>query len=179
MLSKLLPPDVLKQGPAEDGALRRLFRTITRQKDNSGVRVSGIEDMLVRFGKCCAPLPGERILGFTTRGRGVTVHAVDCPRVLESDPERRIEAHWEADASGPRQVNLEVMCIDEPGLLANMSKAIGNVGVNISRAEVQSVPDKKAINRFEVVVNHVDQLNRVMRAIGKVRGVMKVGRTRG
>ena len=179
VLSKLLPPDVLKQGPAEDGALRRLFRTITRQKDNSGVRVSGIEDMLVRFGKCCAPLPGERILGFTTRGRGVTVHAVDCPRVLESDPERRIEAHWEADASGPRQVNLEVMCIDEPGLLANMSKAIGNVGVNISRAEVQSVPDKKAINRFEVVVNHVDQLNRVMRAIGKVRGVMKVGRTRG
>jgi len=179
VLGKLLPAEVLKQGPVEDGALRRLFRTITRQKDQFGVRVSGIEDMLVRFGKCCAPLPGERILGFTTRGRGVTVHAIDCPRVLESDPERRIEAQWEEDAIGPRQVMLEVMCVDEPGLLANMSKAISNAGVNITRADVQSVPDKKAVNRFEVVVNHVDQLNRVMRAIGKVRGVMKVARARG
>ena len=59
------------------------------------MRVSGVEDVLVRFGKCCDPLPGERILGFITRGRGVTVHAVDCPRVLESDPQRRVEVVWE------------------------------------------------------------------------------------
>jgi len=179
VLAKLLPPEVLQQGPSADGALRRLLKTITRKKDHAGVRVSGIEDMLVHFGKCCAPLPGERILGFTTRGRGVTVHSVDCPRVLETDPERRVEAHWEANASGPRQVSLQVMCVDQPGMLANISKAISTADVNISRAEVQSVPDKKAINRFEVVVNHVDQLNRVMRAIGKVRGVMKVTRTHG
>jgi GTP pyrophosphokinase len=107
------------------------------------------------------------------------VHAIDCPRVLESDAQRRIEVEWEDGAAGPRAVTVEVMCVDEPGLLANMSKAISSAGVNISRAQVRSVPDKKAVNSFEVVVSHVDQLNRVMRSLGKVRGVMKVGRAKG
>jgi len=178
VLAKLLPPEVLHQRPQEEGTLRRLFRKIARQS-HAGVRVSGVEDMLVRFGKCCDPLPGERILGFVTRGRGVTVHAVDCPRVLESDPQRRVEAVWEDGATAPRTVTVDVMCIDEPGLLANMSKAISAAGVNISRAQVHSVPDNKALNQFEVVVSDVDQLNRVIRSLGKVRGVMKVTRTRG
>jgi GTP diphosphokinase / guanosine-3',5'-bis(diphosphate) 3'-diphosphatase len=179
VLAKLLPPDALQQRPApEESTLKRLFRKIARQ-DKSGVRVSGVEDMLVRFGKCCDPLPGERILGFITRGRGVTVHAVDCPRVLESDPQRRVEATWEDGAAGARPVTVEVMCIDEPGLLAAMSKAISSAGVNISRAQVRSVEDKKAVNSFEVVVSSADQLNRVIRSLGKVRGVMKVARARG
>ena len=86
---------------------------------------------------------------------------------------------WEDGAAGPRVVTVEVMCIDEPGLLANMSKAISGAGVNISRAQVHSVPDNKAVNTFDVVVSNVDQLNRVMRSLGKVRGVMKVARARG
>jgi GTP diphosphokinase / guanosine-3',5'-bis(diphosphate) 3'-diphosphatase len=177
VLSHLMPSEAL-QRPQEEGTLKRLFRKIARQ-NHAGVRVSGVEDMLVRFGKCCDPLPGERILGFVTRGRGVTVHAVDCPRVLESDPQRRIEAVWEDGAAGSRPVTVEVMCVDEPGLLAAISKAISAVGVNISRAQVRSVPDKKALNTFEVVVSSADQLNRVIRSLGKVRGVMKVARARG
>ena len=177
VLAKLLPAERLQQRPQEDSPLKRLFRRIAGQNHN-GVQVSGIEDMLVRFGKCCDPLPGERILGFVTRGRGVTVHAVDCPRVLESDPQRRVEAVWEDGAAGPRPVAVEVVCVDEPGLLAAISKAISSAGVNISRAHVRSVPDKKAVNSFDVVVSSVDQLNRVMRSIGKVRGVMKVARAR-
>jgi guanosine-3',5'-bis(diphosphate) 3'-pyrophosphohydrolase len=175
VLSKLLPAETLQQRPPEEGTLKRLFRKIARE-NHDGVRVSGVEDMLVRFGKCCDPLPGERIL---TRGRGVTIHAVDCPRVLESDPQRRVEAVWEDGAAGPRPVTVEVVCVDEPGLLASMSKAISSAGVNISRAQVHSVPDKKAVNTFEVVVSNVDQLNRVIRSIGKVRGVIKVARARG
>jgi guanosine-3',5'-bis(diphosphate) 3'-pyrophosphohydrolase len=179
VLTHLLPPEALQKGAApEEGTLKRLFRRIARQS-KPGVRVSGLDDVLVRFGKCCDPLPGERILGFTTRGRGVTVHAVDCPRVLESDPQRRIEVVWDEAGATPRPVTVEVMCIDEPGLLANMSKAISGAGVNISRAQVHSVPDKKAVNSFEVMVSHVDQLNRVIRSLGKVRGVMKVARARG
>ena len=179
VLTHLLPPEALQQAPApEEGRLRQLFRRIARQ-NVPGVRVSGLDDVLVRFGKCCDPLPGERILGFTTRGRGVTVHAIDCPRVLESDPQRRIEVVWDGTVTTPRPVRVEVMCVDEPGLLANMSKAISGTGVNISRAQVHSVPDKKAVNSFDVMVNHVDQLNRVIRSLGKVRGVMKVARARG
>jgi GTP pyrophosphokinase len=177
VLGHLLPADVL-QHPHEEGTLKRLFRKIARQ-NHGGVRVSGVEDMLIRFGKCCDPLPGERILGFITRGRGVTVHAVDCPRVLESDTERRVEATWEDGAAASRPVTVEVMCVDEPGLLAAISKAISSAGVNISRAQVRSIPDKKALNTFEVVVGSAAQLNRVIRLIGKVRGVMKVARARG
>ena len=79
------------------------MRLVSRQP-KSGVRVSGVEDMLVRFGKCCQPLPGERIAGFITRGRGVTVHALDCPKVLESDPQRRIDVQWENGKGTPRAV---------------------------------------------------------------------------
>ncbi len=178
VLTKLLPPDVLQRPAQQEGTLKRLFRKMSRET-KAGVRVSGVEDMMVRFGKCCDPLPGERILGFITRGRGVTVHSVDCPRVLESDPQRRVEAVWEDGAAGARPVTLEVVCIDEPGLLAAMSKAISSAGVNISRAQARSVADKKALNSFEVVVSSADQLNRVIRSIGKVRGVMKVARARG
>jgi GTP pyrophosphokinase len=132
----------------------------------------------VRFGRCCDPLPGERILGFITRGRGVTVHAVDCPHVLQTDPQRRIEVAWENGAAAPRAVPVEVVCIDEPGLLAGITKAISSAGVNISRAQVRSTPDKHAVNSFDLMVSSADQLNRVMRAVGKVRGVMKVSRAR-
>ncbi len=178
VLGKLLSPEVLQQKPQEEGTLRRLFRRM-RRADPTGVQVSGIEDMLVRFGKCCEPLPGERILGFVTRGRGVTVHAVDCPRVLETDAQRRVEVAWEPGATGQRTITVEVMCVDEPGLLAAITKAISGVGVNISRAQSKSIADKKAVTSFDIMVSDVDQLNRVMRALGKVRGVMKVMRQRG
>jgi guanosine-3',5'-bis(diphosphate) 3'-pyrophosphohydrolase len=177
----LVPPEVLEtsQAAREEGALRRLLRMVRRRAPD-GVRVSGVEDTLVRFGKCCDPLPGERILGFITRGRGVTVHSIDCPRVLESDPQRRVEVVWEDGAQKTlRAVTVEVTCVDEPGLLAAMSKAISGAGVNISRAHVKSVPDKRAVNMFEVMVGDATQLNRVMRALSKVRGVTRVARARG
>ncbi|HUI27165.1 MAG TPA: bifunctional (p)ppGpp synthetase/guanosine-3',5'-bis(diphosphate) 3'-pyrophosphohydrolase [Candidatus Kryptonia bacterium] len=181
VLAHLVPPEVLAANatPQEESTLKRLFRMVRKQTPG-GVRVSGVEDTLVRFGKCCDPLPGERILGFITRGRGVTVHAIDCPRVLESDPQRRVEVMWEDGAQAAlRRVTVEVSCVDEPGLLAAMSKAISGAGVNISRAQVKSIPDKRAVNTFEVMVGDANQLNRVMRALGKVRGVTRVARARG
>ena len=181
VLAHLVPAEVLAAGatPQEEGTLKRLFRMVKKQVPG-GVRVSGVEDTLVRFGKCCDPLPGERILGFITRGRGVTVHAIDCPRVLESDPQRRVEVMWEDGAQAAlRRVTVEVSCVDEPGLLAAMSKAISGAGVNISRAQVKSIPEKRAVNTFEVMVGDATQLNRVMRALGKVRGVTRVARARG
>jgi len=181
VLAHLVPPEALEAANAsqEESTLKRLFRMVRRQVPG-GVRVSGVEDMLVRFGKCCDPLPGERILGFITRGRGVTVHSIDCPRVLESDPQRRVEVVWDDGARAAlRPVTVEVTCVDEPGLLAAMSKAISGAGVNISKAQVKSVPDKHAVNTFEVMVGDATQLNRVIRALSKVRGVTRVARARG
>ncbi len=177
VLGKLLPADELaRRAGREEGTLRKFFRRMAGQ--GTGVQVSGVEDVLVRFGKCCDPLPGERILGFITRGRGVTVHAIDCPRVLESDPQRRVEVVWESGANGARPVNLEVVCVDEPGMLAAITKSISAVGVNITRAQVQSTPDKQALNSFEIMVGTADQMNKVIRAIGKLKGVIRVSRPR-
>jgi GTP pyrophosphokinase len=178
VLSRLFPEEELaRRAEREEGALRKFLRRVAGGQ-GAGVRVSGVEDVLVRFGKCCDPLPGERILGFITRGRGVTVHALDCPRVLESDPQRRVEVVWESGANGVRAINLDVVCVDEPGMLAAITKSISAVGVNISRAQVQSTPDKQALNSFEIMVGTADQLNKVIRAIGKLRGVIRVSRPR-
>ncbi len=176
VLSKLLPPEQL-QKPREDGTLKRLMRMMSRQNE-AGVRVGGVDDVMVRFGKCCEPLPGERILGFITRGRGVTVHAVDCPRVLDSDPQRRVEVVWEKGSAAPRAVSIDVVCVDETGILAAMSKAISSTGVGISRAQVRGAVDGRATNTFEIVVSDVDELNRVIRSLSKVRGIMRVARSR-
>jgi len=177
VLAKLLPEEELaRRADREEGALRKFLRRVAGT--GVGVQVNGVEDVLVRFGRCCDPLPGERILGFITRGRGVTVHAMDCPRVLESDPARRVEVVWASGANGLRPVNLEVICVDQPGMLAAITKSISGVGVNISRAQVQSTPEKQALNSFEIVVGTADQLNKVIRAIGKLRGVIRVSRPR-
>ena len=179
VIEKVLPGADLDGGPVEkEGALQRLFRAVARRPGTGGVRVSGVDDVLVRFARCCDPLPGERIAGFITRGRGVTVHAFDCVKVLEADPQRRVDCVWEGGAQTLRPVRLEVMCIDEPGLLAAISKAIAQSGINISKAEARSIPDRKALNTFELMVEHADDLSRVMRNLTRVRGVMRVERLR-
>jgi GTP pyrophosphokinase len=178
VLGKILPPEELERRREKgEGRLQRLFRLVSRQA-TGGVQVSGVEDVLVRFGKCCSPLPGERITGFITRGRGVTVHGLDCPKVLESDPQRRIDVQWDNGKGAPRPVKVEVTCIDQPGLLAAMSKAISSAGINIARAQVHALGDRKAQNVFEIMVASADELNRVMRNLGRVRGVMRVARMR-
>jgi GTP pyrophosphokinase len=178
LIAKLVPADELEERREKgEGALQKLFRLVSRQS-KGGVRVSGVDDVMVRFGRCCNPLPGERIVGFITRGRGVTVHSIDCLRVMESDPQRRVEVEWDTAPGHFRPVSIEVSCIDSPGLLAAMSRAIAAAGVNITGAQVRTVPDKRALNTFEVMVDNVDALNRVMRGLGKVKGVMKVSRVR-
>ncbi len=178
LIAKLVPASELQERQEKgEGTLQKLFRLVSRQS-KGGVRVSGVDDVMVRFGRCCNPLPGERIVGFITRGRGVTVHSIDCLRVMESDPQRRVEVEWDGATGQFRPVAIEVVGIDSPGLLAAMSRAISSAGVNITGAQVRTVPDKRALNTFEVMVDNVDALNRVMRGLGKVKGVMKVSRVR-
>src|SRR5439155_26377959 len=95
-----------------------------------------------------------------------------------SDPQRRIDVQWENGKGTPRPGRVEVTCIESPGLLAAMSKAISSAGINITRAQVHGLGDRKAQNVFEVMVACTDELNRVMRNLGRVRGVMRVARVR-
>ena len=180
VLVKLIPPEKLDSGAKKaEGALENLFRLVSTQKRGLGIRVKGVDDVLIRFALCCHPLPGERIIGFITRGRGVTVHTVGCPTVLESDPHRKIDVSWEENLLIPRPVKIEVTCVDQPGLLASISSAITSADANIARAQVRTYSSQRAVNTFEVMIKNSDHLKQVLQNISKVKGVYKAVRGRG
>jgi GTP pyrophosphokinase len=180
VLAKLVAPERLDGGQKKkEGSLERLFRMVSGQKQALGIRTKGVEDVLVRFALCCHPLPGEHIVGFITRGRGVTVHTVGCPTVLESDPHRKIEVSWEESGQPPRAVKIEVTCVDQPGLLAAISSAITSAEANIARAQVRTFSDQKALNTFDVMIKNSKHLQQVLQNVSKVKGVYKAVRGRG
>jgi guanosine-3',5'-bis(diphosphate) 3'-pyrophosphohydrolase len=180
VLLKLVPAEQLDDGKKQaEGTLERLFRIVSRQKRDLGVRVKGVGDVLVRFARCCHPLPGEDITGFITRGRGVTVHVSSCATVLESDPHRKVEVSWQDGGQTPQPIKIDVSCVDRPGLLAAISAAITGANVNIARAQVRTFEDQKALNTFEVMITDSKQLKRVLADIAKVKGVYKATRARG
>jgi GTP pyrophosphokinase len=186
VVGKVLTPDELKlyrgekaplPAPAAPGDNDKRAIKEHRRAIGNAVIVSGVGDMLVRFARCCNPLPGEAITGFITRGRGVTVHLAGCPHALATDPQRRVPVVWKAGDETPRPIRLEVLCVDQPGLLAAMSKAIAAAGVNISTAEVKTAGnDGRALSLFELKVTNAAQLNNLMHSIAAIDGVMRVSR---
>jgi len=177
MLPHVIPQTETTQGQVADALeLEKIRQRAPIREDRGGVRVGGVEDVLVRYGRCCNPLPGERIIGVITRGRGVTVHTIDCQRLLASDPQRHITVSWDNKAEALRPIKIEVVSEDRHGLLAALSKAISESGVNIANADVRTLPDKRAMNVFEVMVPSADVLEQLMRNLNRVRGVVKVTR---
>jgi GTP diphosphokinase / guanosine-3',5'-bis(diphosphate) 3'-diphosphatase len=177
VLGRVIPPDKLKAEPPKPGRIDRVLEKI-RKKPSTAIKIHGVEDILVRFAKCCNPLPGDPVIGFITRGRGVTVHTTDCPHAREVDPERRIEVEWDMKKKASRPAKIRVYCVDQKGMLAGITGAITNCEANIINANVFSTPDHKGVNNFEVDVQDLDHLNRVINAILKVKGVYKVERMR-
>ena len=176
VLTPLLPAADETQREAADAATLDKLNTDGSAADAGGVRVGGVGNVLIRFGRCCNPLPGERIVGVITRGRGVTVHTVACQRRLESDPQRHVAVNWDPGTDYARPVKIEVLSEDRPGLLTNMSKAISTVGLNIAGANVRTLSDRRALNVFEILVPSAADLRRVVRNLERVRGVVKVSR---
>jgi GTP diphosphokinase / guanosine-3',5'-bis(diphosphate) 3'-diphosphatase len=176
LLNRLAPGGLLE--PVE----RPRAATSTRPRPEHGVRIRGVEDLLVRFAKCCNPLPGDQIVGFITRGRGLTVHARDCLTVAKSvlDRERLINVEWDVEEPATRPVRVAVYIgQDRPGLLAEITGAISSRNGNITKAEVTVTEDRKGINNFVIEVADLQQLQEIMGAIRDVRDVINVERVRG
>ena len=179
VLAKLLPDyGAEEEKPVEESsALERIFQRAARaSRRKVGVKVSGLEDIMIRYAKCCEPLPGDRIAGFITRGRGVTIHRADCSQVLRSDPLRQIDVAWHGDAKAPRRVKLTVHSQDTIGLLSKVSLAITENGANINSAQVNTNERGKARHHFEITIEDARQLEKLIRAIEQVSGVTKVDR---
>ncbi len=172
-------------GTAENGEARksltptffeRTVRKVTRRDGTTGIRIAGIDDVLVRFGKCCNPLPGDPIIGFITRGRGVTVHRRACREGMELDPDRRIDVSWANDAKIDRPVQVRVVTADRPGILSTVTGAFVESGLNISEATCRSLLDGRSVNTFQFTVSDANALRVLMRNIAKIQGVYDVER---
>jgi GTP diphosphokinase / guanosine-3',5'-bis(diphosphate) 3'-diphosphatase len=175
LLNRLAPSALLEP-------LERPRPADTRPRTEQGVRIRGVEDLLVRFAKCCNPLPGDPIVGFITRGRGLTVHARDCLTVVKSvlDRERLISVEWDVEEPATRPVRIAVYIgRDRPGLLSEITGAISSRDGNITKAEVTVTDDRRGINHFVVEVADLVQLQAIMTAIKEVPDVINVERVRG
>jgi GTP pyrophosphokinase len=178
VLEKALP-ELKKEAdppPKAESMLKTLLRKVTRRTSSSGIKVAGEEVILVRFAKCCSPLPGDPIVGFITRGRGVTVHRRDCDKGLDLDPERRIDVEWDGSSKTQHEVAIQVLCADKPGLLAHISHSFSEQGVNISQAHCRATEDGRAVNTFHALVRDLDQLKQVIRSLSRIKGVFSVDR---
>lgn len=177
VVTAILPAEKLSQTveKKKGSTLAQIFKSAV-QRNRGIVHVQGYDDILVSIAKCCSPIPGDSITGFVTRGRGVTVHRTDCARALAMDPARRIEVAWEDNSEHSSPAKIRILCVDKPGLLAEISKEISSRKVNIANAQCRSIGDQKALNTFEVGVRNVRDLNRLIRSLEKLKGVISVER---
>lgn len=148
----------------------------TSNKDNA-VIVDGLDDVMVRMGKCCNPIPGDPIVGFITRGRGITIHTKTCARVEETDQTRKVDVEWNSAYSFKHPVSIRVITHDRPGILSSISMTINNLGVNIKSAIAKSLQDQKGSFVFEVEVRDYSEFLKVVSSIEAMEEVISVNRT--
>ncbi|MCM1012560.1 bifunctional (p)ppGpp synthetase/guanosine-3',5'-bis(diphosphate) 3'-pyrophosphohydrolase [Brevibacterium sp. XM4083] len=146
-----------------------------------GVVVKGVDDVLVKLARCCTPVPGDEIVGFVTRGSGVSVHRVDCPNVvsLEREPERMVEVSWGEKTSGVYLVQIQVEALDRSGLLSDITKVLTETHVNILSASVATSKARVAQSKFVFEMSDASHLDTVLSAVRKVEGVFDVYRISG
>ena len=152
-----------------------------RSKSKDGVVIEGIENCLIKFSKCCSPLPGDQIIGFITRGHGVSIHKRDCtnvPKVIElaAEPERWISASWDNDIKEEFTATLSITCLDRVGLMADISKVIADMRVMIYGINTKSKKDGRASIELTIAVNGIEHLQSVMSKINKINGILDVER---
>ncbi len=168
-----------KEAESPGGSFTKMLRRVTRRTSSKGIKVQGEDGIMVRYARCCSPLPGDKITGFITRGRGVTIHTKGCSKALDLDPARRIQVAWDDEFIGQHAVVLQVLCADKQGLLANISKSFSDTGVNITQAHCRSTDDHRAVNTFHAIVADLGQLKSVIRALSRINGVYSVERVAG
>ncbi len=155
----------------------RFGRVIDRIRLGRGVRIHGVDGLMVRYAQCCQPVPGDPVVGYVTKGRGISIHRGDCPNllVMSDDPERRVEIDWQVMEGEVFVVSLGVVGEDRRGLYADLMQAVSETGTNIRSAELLSRDGAMFGSVLVEVENHAN-LAKVMRAMQRVKGVSTVQR---
>jgi GTP pyrophosphokinase len=155
-------------------------RVLERLRGSKGIKVQGLDNMMFRFAGCCQPVPGDDIVGFITRGRGVTIHQAECPVAIEmseADPERRIDVSWDTGPDQSFVVQLDLVVEDRKNMLRDITQAIADANTNVRGAEMHA-RDTTAAGRFVVEVSNLTHLNRIIDKVRKVNGVISVRRAK-
>ncbi len=173
-----LVPSAEQAGPLERfrNASAEVLRNLTRGKGH-GVRLHGLDNVLLHFARCCQPVPGDRVIGIVTQGRGVSVHQADCANTFEDrvPAERRVEVTWDTRPDEVFPVRLVVYGSDRQGMLADITKTIAALKVNIRSAGMAS-EDKTARGVFLVEVPNLRKLTETLQAVQRIKGVTRVER---
>ncbi len=177
VLARLLPPEKLQAPPEKARPVVDAVKRFLRRSDER-ITVKGTDDLLVYRAKCCNPIMGEPIVGYITRGKGVSVHSVKCPNVtnLAYDPDRRIAVAWDAGAEGGYEVRLAVGLQDRPGALAAVTAALAALQTDVRDAQVRTFDDRTASIEITVRINDLKHLDKVLKSVRGVTGVTDVAR---
>jgi GTP diphosphokinase / guanosine-3',5'-bis(diphosphate) 3'-diphosphatase len=179
LLAKLVPNiDVSIGPPSPKTAISRIFdgAALAYRDKAGGVIVDGLDSVVVRYAKCCEPLPGDLICGFISRGRGVTIHHEKCSELQNFDPLRLVRVQWDTEIKTERSVNLIVHSQDQTGLLLKMADAISSNGANIKSAKCTTSEAGKVLNSFELTIAGAEQLRKITKSLEMIPGVTRVER---
>ncbi|MDD4494323.1 MAG: DUF5913 domain-containing protein, partial [Eubacteriales bacterium] len=151
-----------------------------KQVPESGIVVKGIENCLVRLSRCCNPVPGDRIVGYITRGRGVSVHRDDCTNIksLTDDDERLIEVEWYTAGNVAYNADITVLANDRTGLLMEITNAIGELKIPLKGINARTTRDQTAIMSLTVEITDTDKLDKLIKRLKKTSGVFDVTRNK-
>jgi len=172
LINKIAPPEPEKGEPS------LVKRFIDQARGTSrGVRVAGVGNLMYRFASCCQPVPGERIIGFVTRGRGLSIHRADCQNAVAilEEPERRVDVEWDVEKGQSFLVRLYALVNDRKNILKDITEAISDVDINVRGGEI-AVGQSPAIGHFVVEIQNYSQLSKALDKIRHVNGVLSVDR---
>ena len=151
-------------------------KVVRKKKENSGILVKGIDDVLIKFGKCCRPVPGDAITGYITQGFGVTIHRTTCKNALKMNPERQIDVRWDNSYTETYPVKVAIRSLDRVGLLADVAANISKNGANIQNVNTKTNEDNFVDIFLTLAVENTEHLNRVLSSLKKVKYVQEVKR---
>lgn len=153
----------------------------SKKQNNKGVIVKGMDGLLVRLSKCCNPVPGDEIIGYITKGRGVSVHRKDCPNMVslpEKEKERFIEVEWEQDAHESYEADITIIAEDRKGLFSDISKVCENAGTDITSVNARTDRDGNATVALTVMISNIGQIGKLTLAMKSIEGVYEVFRSK-
>ncbi|MGD9042541.1 MAG: bifunctional (p)ppGpp synthetase/guanosine-3',5'-bis(diphosphate) 3'-pyrophosphohydrolase [Desulfobacterales bacterium] len=180
---KITPLQVLRkfapkvdEEEVDESIFNKLMERVRKKKPKTGVLVKGVDDILIKFGKCCQPVPGDPIIGYITRGYGVTIHRTNCVNALRMNPERQIEVEWNQEVTETYPVKIRIISQDRVGLLADVVGNISKFGANILNAKTETRENKMVDSFFTIGVEDTTHLDKIVSAVKKVKHVQEVKR---